>query len=238
VPDYKLRIEAPRPFFAELPAYLWGRVNYDSDGDCETPLDRSWTGMTVENRNTEETIDLSSDGATWTVSGPDPAAARMACFLVARCAGHALDGAPEKNVGDWDHAAALARADRVRREFENPLLAPFGVDHGFWGSWKWIGWFGTDFTWGGRWIMDAVVRGDARAVSLCIDWLRGGTVMKSQSAALRHALRHLTGLAHDTDAAWIRWYDDEGGRDAFPQPDMDAWYRDLKAIHGADDGAS
>jgi hypothetical protein len=88
-------------------------------------------------------------------------------------------------VKGWDHERALARAARVQMEFEKPELQPFNIGHLFWGSWKWVGWFATDFTWVGRWIMHSVVTNDPRAVNLCIDWLRSGTVAEQQSQALR-----------------------------------------------------
>jgi hypothetical protein len=230
--EYLLTIANPRPFFAELPYYLWGQVNYDSDGDCRTPVDRLWTSMQLEHRGTREALDVSSSGTRWTVAGPDPAAARLAYFLRERCQGESVGTAPDADLGEWDHGAAAARAQRVAREFENPVLAPFAVDHAFWGSWKWIGWFGTHFTWVGRWILDAVVRGDPRAVNLCIEWLRDGTFSPSQSTALRHALGRLTGESYATDAEWVRWYYELGGEQRFPEPDMNAWYRDLVAIYG------
>jgi hypothetical protein len=34
------------------------------------------------------------------------------------------------------------------------------VNYDSWGSWKWIGWFGTESTWVGRCIMDSVIRKD------------------------------------------------------------------------------
>jgi hypothetical protein len=42
----------PLPFFAEYPYYLWGEVNYDSEGDCKRPTDRAWTRLELANRAT------------------------------------------------------------------------------------------------------------------------------------------------------------------------------------------
>jgi hypothetical protein len=64
-----------------------------------------------------------------------------------------------------------ARAAVIAREFERSELDLFD-SLVFWGSWKWIGWFATDFTWVGRWIMLSVVTKDVRAVNLCIEWIR------------------------------------------------------------------
>ena len=80
--------------------------------------------------------------------------------------------------------------------------------------------------------MDSVIRNDSRAVGLCIDWLRQGTFAESQSVALRYALNRLTGVSYQTDSEWVNWYDLSGGKQQFPEPDIDAWYEDLKAIHG------
>jgi hypothetical protein len=114
-------------------------------------------------------------------------------------------------------------------EFEKPELQPFNVGHLFWGSWKWVGWFATDFTWVGRWIMHSVVTNDPRAVNLCIEWLRSGTVAEQQSQALRYALNRLTGRSFATDKEWVEWYDKGGGFREYPEPDFNQWYAELKA---------
>ena len=196
MPEYQLRISGARPFFAELPYYVWGRVNYDSDGDCSTPLDRAWTKMELTNRDTDESLEVWSRGDEWTVSGPDPAAARLTYFLANRCDAQIIGREPGAHLEDWDHGAVA-----------------------------------TDFTWVGRWIMDAVLRNDPRAVEPCVAWLRDGTTSDSQSAALTYALQRLTGLTYGSDAEWVAWYE-QGGRKQYPEPSIDAWYDDLKVIHG------
>lgn len=146
-----------------------------------------------------------------------------------RSGGEWLDAEPIDLLRDWDHEKAAARAARVREEFERPELRPFDVGHLFWGSWKWVGWFATEFTWVGRWIMHSVVANDARAVYLCVEWLRNGTVAEEQSQALRYALSRLTGRSFATDKAWVDWYDRDGGAQQYPEPDFDQWHADLKA---------
>jgi len=116
----------------------------------------------------------------------------------------------------------------VQEEFERPELRPFDAGHLFWGSWKWVGWFGTEFTWVGRWIMHSVVTGDKRAVNLCAGWLQEGTVAEQQSQALRYALSRLTGRSFATDREWVDWYFAGRGIQEYPEPDMDRWYADLK----------
>jgi hypothetical protein len=230
--EYQLRIANPRPYFAELPYYAWGRVNYDSVGDCRNPLDRSWTWIWLLHRCTRERVNVTSEKEVWKVAGDEPPASRIAFFLNGRCNAVWLPPTSPPTMADWNHEQAAARASLVARTFENDLLAPFAIDHSFWGSWKWIDWHGTEFTWVGRWIMDAVIRNDPRAVNLCISWLREGTCSKSQSAALRYALSRFTGLAYATDRKWVHWYYKAGGRTEFPEPDINAWFTDLKAIYG------
>ena len=84
----------------------------------------------------------------------------------------------------------------------------------------------------GRWIMDAVLRNDARAVEPCVRWLRAGTASQTQSAALRYALGRLTGLTRASDADWIAWYHRGGGSALYPEPDFDRWARDLQKLYG------
>ena len=227
---YHFAITTPRPYFAELPYYLWGEVNHDSEGDCERPTDRSWTWLYLKNRDTAETVQISSEGANWEIEGVDPSAVRSAVFLTQRCGAVAREKL--NTAGEWDLDKAMTRALRVAKEFEQSDLAPFDSQL-FWGSWKWIGWFGTDFTWVGRWIMHSVVRNDPRAVSLCINWLKQGTVSESQSAALRYALSRLTGAKFDRDKDWVRWYEggflSRGHKTQYPEPNLDSWLADLKA---------
>jgi len=64
------------------------------------------------------------------------------------------------------------------------------------------------------------------------EWLQDGTSAEGQSEALRYALRHLSGLEFTSDQEWVTWYHDGPGKTEFPEPDLDSWYADLKAIHG------
>jgi hypothetical protein len=114
--EYTLHTTQPRPYFAELPYYAWGQVNYDSEGDCKTPLDRNWTWIELTHRDTDEHVEVSSNGTKWTVSGDDPAAKRIAQFLKDRCAADSIT--PNPILDDWDAASANERAARVAAEFE------------------------------------------------------------------------------------------------------------------------
>jgi hypothetical protein len=229
MPTHRLRLTGACPFFAELPYYLWGQVNYDSDGDCESPTDRAWRYLELTNRETGERLEIVEREGVWEIMGDDPLAARAALFMASRCRGEWIGPLPTEELRDWDHAGAASRAIRVRTEFERPELKPFDVGHLFWGSWKWIGWFGTEFTWVGRWIMDSVIRKDSRAVSLCVEWLRDGTCAEEQSQALRYALHALTGRSFPTDKEWVEWYDRGGGIQEYPEPDIDRWHEELQA---------
>lgn len=209
--------------------YLWGQVNYNSEGDCKSPTDRQWTWLELENRETRERIEISGEAKQWEVTGADPHAARTAFFLVHRCVAVPTGPNPEEYLGaGWDHLRASARAERVRETFECPELKPFDNGHLFWGSWKWIGWFATEFTWVGRWIMHSVLTNESRAVELCASWLREGTVAEGQSTALRYALARLTGRSFATDEEWVQWYYGGEGQRLYPEPDFDAWYEELK----------
>ena len=225
--EYRLTINEQRPYFAELPYYLWGQINYDSDGDCKTPVDRNWSWIELRNRETNERIEISSNATEFSVSGPDPAAARITHFLIHRCSAKSNSNDPTSNVGDWNHDKAIDRTQRVAADFQNELLRPFADGKWFWGSWKWIGWFGTDFTWVG---MDSVLRNDDRAVHFCVDWLRDGPAGEPQNVALRYALAHLTDENFPTDKEWVEWYDGSG-KTKFPEPNVNEWYEELKTIH-------
>lgn len=228
---HELEPGGDRPYFAEIPYYLWGQVSYDSDGDCRRPRDRGWSWMDLQNRVTRRRISIETpaDGP-WTAEGDEPEAARAARFLATRSGALATGRRPPPDV-EWNHEAAAARAAEVAREFEQPELELFDSQF-WWGSWKWIGWFATDSTWVGRWIMHSVPRRDARAVNLCIEWLRDRH-FPEHGVALRAALAILTGERHDSDEDWLRWYDGApgapGARARYPEPDLSAWLADLRA---------
>ena len=76
--------------------------------------------------------------------------------------------------------------------------------------------------------MLSVVRHDTRAVNLCAEWLKDGTVNERQSQALRYALGRLTGRSFASDREWVEWYVKDGGIEEYPEPDFKEWYADLK----------
>ena len=230
---FDLTVSGPLPFFAEIPYYLWGQVNYNSEGDCGRPTDRNWSWLELSNRETGEFLSFRRPGHnSLRIEGATPASARAAVFFCSRCVATTSGLNPTDYLEDWDHAAAMKRAARVQANFERPELKPFDVGHAFWGNWKWIGWYGSEYTWVGRWILDSVLRNDTRAVPLCAGWLRNGTRGQGQSIALRYALNHFTGKSFETDQQWVDWYFDGGGEAEYPLVDIETWKKDLQAIHG------
>lgn len=229
---FKIRLTAPRPYFAEMPYALWGETNYDSEGDCKRPTDQEWREMELMNRKTREGISIISEGDLFEVSSESrELAARATTFLLERSGGVPEGDDPRQYCGEWKYDDAYAGTARIRAEFPRKELAPFD-SHYFWGSWKWTGWFATEFTWVGRWIMHSLLYRDTRAVYLCIYWLKQGTAHPDQNRALRHALNILTGKNYETDIEWLKWYEGgflrKGGKALYPEPDIDAWLEDLK----------
>jgi hypothetical protein len=158
-------------------------------------------------------------------------AAQTAAYLLEGCNGKIIGNAPKADVGNWSYPEAQERTARVRAEFPRPELQPFDSTL-FWGSWKWVGWYASEFTWVGRWIMNSLLTKDTRAVFLCIQWLKQPPVHRDQSAALRYALKLLTGNEYRTDKDWIRWYEgglfQTAGKQVYPEPNFDQWLIELK----------
>ncbi|MGE3315058.1 MAG: hypothetical protein AB7O26_08055 [Planctomycetaceae bacterium] len=225
----RIQISLKRPYFAELPYYLWGTVNYDSDGDCKWPTDREWTWNEIKNRATGERVSITRGNGGWEIAGDEVITARVMCLLSDRC--HA-DVDPDANqvAGDWNHNAAMTRTRSLIAEFEQPSLKPFD-SHLWWGSWKWVGGFATEFTFVGRCIMHSVVRKDPRGIPFCIDWLKSPPAFPEQATTLCYALERLSGESSRSVRAWIRWYDggffSEGANVRYPAPDINTWVNDM-----------
>jgi hypothetical protein len=229
-----LQIDLPRPYFAEIPYYLWGEVNYDSEGNCKKPTDRQWTSIYLEHRDTDEIVQINQQDKIWLLEGNADTVTRLALFLAERCNATPAPGATEVGT-TWDHPAALHRASLVAREFEQPVLAPFD-SHFFWGSWKWIGYYATDCTWVSRMIMHSLVRNDSRAIPLCIDWLKTPPRFPEQEAALCYAVQHLSGEHARKATEWVSWYEggwfSAGARQRYPEPNIDDWITEIKSEFG------
>jgi hypothetical protein len=163
----------PLPFFAEYPYFLWGEVNYDSEGDCTRPSDRSWMELDVTNRHDDTTVSvLREDGevdqSVYSVSGSDLLTVQRAAYLTAlRTGGRILTGesdsteSPDQYFADVPNITEFQTdADEVQAMFLNPALAPFDTQ-AWWGGWKWCRETASEFTSGLRHTMLAVQRGTA-----------------------------------------------------------------------------
>jgi hypothetical protein len=193
------------PFFAEAPYFLWGEVNYDSEGNCRRPTDRSWTELELTNRRTGEQVSVWRDpleptGVGFEIEGDDHSARLLAYLIAERTGGrilHPESGAelePDlfaQSLGDL--AGRRSAADHIRAMFLDPALAPFD-SHAWWGGWKWVGEFSTDFAAGSRMTMLCVQQG--RADPDVVAWLRDlwRTAPRSLRPAVRYALQVLTGV--------------------------------------------
>jgi len=147
------------PFFAEYAYYLWGDVNYDTEGNCTRPTDRAWTALEVTHRGTGERLSISASTPEPDRKGggftPTPE-----IIIEGDCAMEAAALTAQRTEGSpvplpADHLTRMARADRVQAQFLDPNLAAFD-SFGWWGGWKWIGDRSTDFTSGLRIVMQSV----------------------------------------------------------------------------------
>jgi len=230
--EVKLKIENPRPYFAELPYYLWGEVNYDSDGDCKYPTDRNWNYFYLRNRNNSETVTIDGQGVEFLIqSDNDKILQRTILFLKERSNSKIIGKYEDIDDKGWNHKEAIVRTIEIKSDFENDKLQPFD-DTVFWGSWKWTGKYATDFTWSGRWIMNSILKNDKRAVCICAEWLKEGTYNQKQSEALRYALEYLTTESFQTDKQWVNWYYGRlgilkgKGQKLYPEPDYKQWQKE------------
>ena len=169
---YKILIESPKPYFAEIPYALWGEVNYDSEGDCKRPTDQNWTEFELKNRQSRQRVFITSNKNEFEIESDElQLAAQTAVYLQERRNGKIIGDDPKPNIGDWSYDEGKERAARVCSEFPRSELKPFDTNL-FLGSWKWVGWFATEITWVGRWIMNSLLVHDTKAVFLCIQWLK------------------------------------------------------------------
>jgi hypothetical protein len=212
------------PFFAEYPYFLWGEVNYDSEGDCEHPTDRTWEWLVLTNRETEEALEIvlmqeeseDEEGAEtddwghssapeeriYEIEGSVLESVRLAAYLTAmRSSGQVIDPRtseviplPELEKSLQGLSERLARAERVSRMFLDPVLAPFD-SHAWWGGWKWCSEFSTDLTSGLRLTLKAVE--EKQADPEFVEWLRDWWNEPPQPfhrEGVRYALYALTGV--------------------------------------------
>lgn len=233
------------PYFAEVPAFCWGNVDYEFQTDARYPTDREWRRLALLNRATGERLVIAPAGEAprrpvlaVRASTPD-LAARATYFLLWRTDGRAQPphdsslAAPEDFVarlGRWDVAAALARSVRVRDEFGRVELLAFDTPT-FWAGWKWAGAWATPDAQALRLLMTALLRRDPRGVPLAITLLRQGVPSAEHAAALHNVLSRLTRLSLDTTPAWLAWYAGAGHRQ-YPAPDWTAWRDEVLRAEG------
>ncbi len=198
--------EEKLPFFAEYPYFVWGEVNYESDGNCQHPTDRDWAILYVHNRENDDEFDLIEIAGhmpyrIFEVTGSQLESVHLAAYLTAlRTSGSILDAETGRRVPLSEFARSLARlperlaaADRVRKMFLNPDLKPFDTMP-WWGGWKWCGPFATDMTEGLRYVIMAVHEHDDNPV--LVNWLRRWWAESPDPLfrdGVHHALRLLTG---------------------------------------------
>lgn len=177
--------ELSLPFFAEYPYFVWGEVNYDSDGDCKRPTDRTWKWLYLRNRVTDEVVEIEraeTSPGLCSVEAVQPKTAYLAAFLTAhRTGGLILGPSAQRDISADEFVAAagafddltgrLQQADAVRRMFLDPALAPFDSPW-WWGGWKWIRRFASEFAEGLRTAMLVVQQGsaDEEMVALLRAW--------------------------------------------------------------------
>lgn len=228
------------PYFAEIPAFCWGNVDYTFKTDARYPTDREWRRLALLNRETGERLLFTLGGEdrrrpVLAVQASDPVlATRAAYFLIWRTDGraHTLTQdsleAPEDFVarlGTWDVAAALARSLRVRDEFGRVELMAFDTPT-FWEAWKWAGAWATPDLQALRLLMTALLRRDRRGVPLAIAMLRQGDHRAEVETVLHEVLSRLTRQSQDSTAAWFTWYAAEGHLQ-YPAPDWATWRAEL-----------
>jgi hypothetical protein len=228
------------PYFAEIPAFCWGNVDYTFSTDARFPTDREWRRLTLLNRENGERLALAPLGedrrrAVLAVRASDPGlAARAAYFLLWRTDGRAQTPTQESleapddfapRLAGWDVAAGLARSVRVRDEFGRVELLAFDTPV-FWRVWKWAGAWATPDLQAWRLLITALLRRDPRGVPLAIGLLRQGVPSAEHEAALHNVLSRLTRRSLDSTPAWLAWYAAEG-RQQYPAPDWTAWREEV-----------
>lgn len=134
------------PFFAEYAHYLWGIVNYDSEGNCEKPTDRQWTYLYVENRANQEFIEIFiSNENCFEIEGNNKDIVNKSIKLTE----YRRDNNFVKTFDEFK------LADEIHEMFINPKLAIFDKMR-WWCGWKWNKLYCTDFSYTFRYIMNAV----------------------------------------------------------------------------------
>jgi hypothetical protein len=208
---------APLPFFAEYPYFLWGEVNYDSEGDCKKPTDRGWTSLYLAHRNENHQLEIfkiSTKPLIFEIRGTNFEAVQLAAYLTAfRTDGVVIEPSSVseiplskmgKEINRLDER--IADAEQVHRMFLNPVLAPFD-SHSWWGGWKWCGGRATDLTMGLRLTMKAVAEQDAdqEFINELYDWWNKPP-QPFHRDGVRYAIQRLTGKDPVDKGFLTKWF--------------------------------
>ncbi len=224
--EHTLRVKlgnSPLPFFAEYPYFLWGEVNYDSEGDCKKPTDRSWEFLFLDHRDNEgddlEIRKVKGEKAQiYKIEGANLKSVRLATYLtILRTEGYIIGSNSshkisaselEKEIDKLDKR--LADAEQIRTMFLNPVLAPFD-SRGWWGGWKWCGDRATEFTMGLRFTMKAVTEQDAdqEFINHLYDWWNEPP-QPFHREGVRYAIKTLTGKEPMKRNFLMRWFGRKG----------------------------
>lgn len=214
MPENKLWVARPPalPYFAELPYYLWGSVNYNSEGDCRSPRDRDWHWLRIQQRpssasSTDQAFSITVHTASLEIEGS--CAEQVAGFFTQ----------PEP--------AGLRRAQLVQKLFARSELD--GWDSMlFWGSWKWIGVFASDLCEVGRWLMLDALRHSADGAWLALAWAKQSPFPEQQRRLVQHAQQACA--QSERSLGSLR----EPDPDTWPAA-LEAWFAELVAKEGIDD---
>jgi hypothetical protein len=212
------------PFFAEYAAFCWGKVDYETQGDCERPTDRRWNWLEVSARATRDRllvfrppeagkataqfphpllVEATASRLVWLAAYLTLRRSRAVAFLKRRghMAGYAAIAdqllAGEDLEGRWN------RCDELRGQFESEALRPYDTP-AWWGGWKWEGDFSSPSSAPRRRLLRAVLSGDRSASCGLIDDMERGIPPELHDGYLC-ALKTLTGEEFAGQAEWLIW---------------------------------
>lgn len=196
----------PLPFFAEYPYFVWGEVDYESDGDCRHPTDREWSWLRLVRRDSGERVEVArvspvGERLLYEIKGGSNDSLWAAAYLTAlRSSGSIINPPSRSPIAPGEIASSIngvqyrmVAANRVQAMFSNPALAPFD-SHAWWGGWKWSGEFAGETAGGLRLTIKAVEEGAAGPE--LIEWLQGWWNTPPNPdyvEGVRYALHVLTG---------------------------------------------
>ncbi len=219
--------ERELPFFAEYAAFCWGRVDYESGGDCARPCDRAWGWLDLRVRGGEDRVLVfrpetcePAPPANFPhpvrVEATDARLAWLAAYLTMRRTpalaflrrrGHMVGyGAlADQMLAGEDADARWERARAVRAQFESDALRPFDA-MAWWGAWKWEGDYASAGAWPRRQLLHAVNANDRTALPHLFETFGRG-VPEPERAGWMHGLGTLTGKSFATADEWLQWWE-------------------------------